>query len=129
MKNWYWIVGIVVLILIFIVVFRGFNGRKDSWIKTNGAWIKHGNPLNIPSYILDSDTLQCTLNLYQSAYTINMQFNSQCLGACGNYSIDIVNVPRNSDDNLPENQCSEYKNSITNHFVELDKDGNIVKIV
>jgi hypothetical protein len=127
-KNLYWIVGIIILIIIFIAIFRGFSG-EDDWIKdSSGAWIKHGNPSNIPSYVLESDTAQCALNLYQSASTMNMQFNSQCLGTCENYSIDIVHVPRNSDDNLPENQCSDYKNGLTNHFIELDKDGNVIRI-
>ena len=96
---------------------------------SNGIWTPHGKPSNIPENIIDSNTLECALNLYQSAYTMNMQFNSQCLGTCGNYSIDIVNVPRKSEDNLPENQCADYKNKITNHFIELDKKGNIIRII
>jgi len=58
-----------------------------------------------------------------------MQFSSQCLGTIGDYAADIVHVPRNDEDNLAENQCEDYRRGKVNHFIELDKDGNIFRIV
>ncbi len=55
--------------------------------------------------------------------------NSQCLGTCGDYAVDIVHVPRTEGDNLIENQCEDYKTGKVNHFIELDKNGEIVRIV
>ena len=58
-----------------------------------------------------------------------MNFSNQCLGTCENYAVDIVHVPRIEDDNKIENQCLEYREGKIKHFIELDRDGNIVRIV
>lgn len=39
-----------------------------------------------------------------------------------------MNVPRNEEDGKNENQCRDYKNGMTKHFIELDKNGAIVRI-
>jgi len=80
------------------------------------------------------------LRLYQEKKLQSMQFNSQCLGVievpnddCDNsdyeYAVDIVHVPRTQEDNLAENQCEAYRNKSVSHFIELDKEGNVVRIV
>jgi len=51
------------------------------------------------------------------------------LGSVGDYAIDIVNVPRTSEDNLIKNQCGDYFNGKVGHFIELDKEGSIVRVV
>jgi len=51
------------------------------------------------------------------------------LGVVGNYAVDIVHVPRSEEDNLIENQCEAYRNGEVNHFIELDKDGEIIRII
>jgi len=33
------------------------------------------------------------------------------------------------EDNKIENQCGAYREGRVNHFIELDKDGNVIKIV
>ena len=55
-------------------------------------------------------------------------YNSECLGVCGNYAVDIVHVPRNADDDLKENQCSAYLDEQVKSFVELDSSGNVVLV-
>ena len=129
-KNWYWIIGIIILLLILIVVFRSFTG-EDNWIKdSRGVWIKHGNPSSIPDSVKEQqDIIDCALGLYNDEKTRGISFNSQCLGKCNDYSVDVVNVPRTNEDNLVENQCADFRNGLTKHFIELDKDGNIVRIV
>lgn len=130
-KNYlYWIIGIIVLIIIFIVVFRGFSG-EDDWIKdSRGVYVKHGNPGSTPDYVTaQQDLISCARSLFETARASGMRFNSQCLGRCMNYSADIVHVPRTSDDSLIENQCADYRNGITKHFIELDKNGEIVRVV
>ncbi|GBE19529.1 hypothetical protein BMS3Abin17_00253 [archaeon BMS3Abin17] len=58
-----------------------------------------------------------------------MEFSSQCLGSVGDYAVDIVHVPRNDEDNLVENQCEDFRSGKVTHFIELDKEGNIARIV
>lgn len=41
--------------------------------------------------------------------------------------VDIVHNPRQSMDDLLENQCSAYLEGRAKHFIELDIDGNFVR--
>ncbi|MDD5416162.1 MAG: hypothetical protein PHE48_04125 [Candidatus Daviesbacteria bacterium] len=42
--------------------------------------------------------------------------------------VDIVHSPRLSIDDLPENQCPAYIEGKAQHFVELDTEGNLVRV-
>jgi len=42
--------------------------------------------------------------------------------------LDVAHNPRQEIDNLPENQCASYLEGKANHFVELDPDGNLIKV-
>jgi len=129
MKKLYWTLMIIVVLIIFIMIFR--PGGEDSWIKDKrGVWIKHGVPSETPDYVMEQQQIiNQSLYLYEQRMSEGMEFSSQCLGIVGNYAVDIVHVPRSSEDNLVENQCEAYRNGEVTHFIELDKDGNIVKIV
>jgi len=122
------IIAILAVVWIFVRFFIG--GSEDSWIKDEkGVWIKHGVPYETPDYVIEQqDAISCAINLYDVA-KVSIEFSSRCLGTCGNYAVDIVHVPRSSEDNLVENQCEAYRNNGVTHFIELDKDGNIVRIV
>jgi len=56
-------------------------------------------------------------------------FSSQCLGSCDTYAVDIVHVPRTREDDKEANQCESIRTGQLSHFIELDKDGKIVRIV
>lgn len=133
MKKIIWIVGgIAVLIAIILIGLRLFiGGGEDAWIKDNrGVWIKHGNPFSTPDYVTEQqDAIDCVNELYNKARDEGMNFSSQCLGSCGDYAVDVVRVPRTSDDNKPENQCTDFREGKIKHFIELDKNGAIVRVV
>ncbi len=40
---------------------------------------------------------------------------------------DIAHNPRKEIDNLPENQCSAFRNGLASHFVELDAYCNFIR--
>lgn len=130
-KIVYLIIGIIIGVIGVLMILRGFNGGEDNWIKNeNGTYVKHGNPDIVPNEVNEQEiAIVCAKNLYLQANASGMQFNSQCLGRCLNYSVDVVNVPRNEEDDIPPNQCPEFLNKITNHFIELNKDGDVVRIV
>jgi hypothetical protein len=128
----YMIITIIILLIILlaVIMLRVLNSGEDNWIREpNGIYVKHGNPSSIPKEVREQrKIINCANNLFnESKGKIN--FQSQCLGKCDNYSIDIVNNPRTNEDNLIENQCEDYRNKITNHFLELDKNGNLIRIV
>ena len=125
------IIGIIVLIGIVLLLLRGLNGGEDNFIKdSKGVYIKHGNPSIIPDNVkFQQDAISCANDLYNQAKINGMQFYSQCLGKCNDYSVDISHFPRIPDDNLKTNQCSDYMSGITNKFIELDVSGNIIKVL
>lgn len=131
MKKTYWILIVIAVLLVigFFMIFR--LGGEDSWIKDEkGVYVKHGYPAETPDYVKEQqDAITCALQLYQQKKTEGMKFESQCLGTCSDYAVDIVHVPRNDEDNLVENQCEDYRSGRVKHFIELDKDGNVVRVV
>lgn len=42
--------------------------------------------------------------------------------------VDIAHNPRQALDNLPENQCAAYTEGRAKHFVELDLEGEVIRI-
>lgn len=42
--------------------------------------------------------------------------------------VDVVHNPREAVDDLPENQCAAYLEGRASHFIELDLEGNVVRI-
>ncbi|PIN91501.1 hypothetical protein COU57_00270 [Candidatus Pacearchaeota archaeon CG10_big_fil_rev_8_21_14_0_10_32_14] len=134
MKKWiYFVIGIFLIIVLFIGILRyGFDKTgEDSWIKDErGIWIKHGNPSDIPGEVnVQQKIIECANKLYDDEKNNGVVFNSQCLGECDGFVVDIVHVPRNSDDNKIENQCEDYRNGKYNDFVELDLNGDVVRFV
>ncbi len=129
-KRGYIIAGIVLLLMLIGWIFVRFviGGNEDSWIKDErGVYVKHGNPLETPGYVTWQEAaIACAFDKFAN---FTEEKNSQCIGTCGNYAVDLVSVPRTGEDNLAENQCSDYGNGFVNHFIELDKYGEIVRIV
>jgi hypothetical protein len=124
-------VFIVFLVCFFVglALFRILNGGEDNWIKDEkGVYVKHGNPSSMPDNVIEQqDAVSCALDLFARAKQATM-LNSQCLGTCGDYAVDVVNVPRTDDDNKPENQCTDFREGKVTRFIELDKNGEIVRI-
>ena len=95
-----------------------------------GIYVKHGNPSQIPDDALkQQDLINKTLKLYQQENLKGIEFFSQCLGVIDGYAIDVVHVPRIEEDNLAENQCDSFRSREVLHFIEIDQNGNIVRIV
>ncbi|MBS3088255.1 hypothetical protein J4402_00590 [Candidatus Pacearchaeota archaeon] len=131
MDDW----TIVGIILIVLVVTAGglmiLRWDEDGWIQdSRGVWIKHGQPSKIPEYVLEQrELIDSALRLYSDLILAGTEINSQCLGVIGDYAVDIVHVPRSEGDDLVENQCSAFRNGEVSHFIEMDKKGNIVRVV
>ncbi len=128
MKKKYLIIASIVIIAVSLFVV--FRGSEDSWIKDErGVYVKHGNPAVMPDeVVMQQDMINCALGLYENASVSGINFNSQCLGTCRDYAVDIVHVLRTNEDNIPENQCDAFRSGQVKHFIELDANGEIVRI-
>ena len=132
MKRKYKVLIIAGLILAIILFF--LRGSEDTWIKNeNGEYIEHGTPSEVPDYVAEQQTAIIeALQLYQEKKQQGMRFSSQCLGVVGDnirYAVDIVHVPRNKEDDFIKNQCEDYLDGKIKNFIELDNEGNIVRII
>ena len=128
-KKSYLFLGIIVLFVFGIFLF--FRIQEDSWVRDyRGVYVKHGNPSEAPDSVLEQQAvIKCAFGLYKIVSEQGIELSSQCIGTCGDFAVDIVHVPRNSEDELEENQCLEYNLGNVSHFIELDKNGNIVRII
>jgi len=126
-KKIFWIIIVIIIITLALIFLRS---PEDSWVKdSKGIWIMQGNPTQTSDNVKEQqDAIRCASGIYADANMNDINFSSQCLGSCGNYSIDIVHVPRRSEDDLVENQCEDYRTGKVKHFIELSKNGNIVRI-
>lgn len=117
-KPYLILIGVLVLIVIVVLV---------NYLLIPGPWG------DTPTDDSQQEIINKAKVLYNQKKSEGMQFNSQCLGVIsgvkGDYVVDIVHVPRSDEDNLIENQCEAYRNKEVSNFIELDKDGNIVRIV
>lgn len=129
------IIAIIVVVVVIIAFLRfnpfSSNGKEDNWIKdSKGIYIKHGTPAETPDYVQEQEiVLGCAKNIFYSFNMTKTPIFSQCLGVCKDYAVDIVNVPRIAEDDLVQNQCEEYRRGLVSHFIELDKNGEVVRVV
>lgn len=56
-------------------------------------------------------------------------FNGSCLSDAlmPNWVVDIAHNPRQKADDLPQNQCPGFVEGRSQHFVELDPEGNVMR--
>jgi hypothetical protein len=55
--------------------------------------------------------------------------NGPCLGVImDNWVADVAHEPREDLDDESANQCEAYRRGDADHFVELDPDGNVIRV-
>lgn len=68
---------------------------------------------------------------YEKAKLQGMDFSKgPCLadGLIPGWVADIAHNPRKDIDNLPDNQCKAFLEGRAQHFVELDLEGNVIRV-
>ena len=122
-------IGIIIVIIGALLFLRS---PEDSWIKdSKGIYVMHGNPASAPDNVKEQqEAITCANDFYNKSLYINVSWESQCLGTCGDYAVDFVKVPRTDEDNLAKNQCDAYLNGSVKHFIEINSyNGEIVRII
>lgn len=108
------------------------RGQEDTWIKdSRGVWVKHGNPTNTPDEVSAQQTLITKAQqMYNKTKSSGQDLsNGPCLGSINDdWVVDIVHNPRTDVDNLNQNQCTDFLAGTAHHFIELDLNGNIIRI-
>jgi hypothetical protein len=67
---------------------------------------------------------------YVSAKGRGVDFaDGPCLGVVQDgWVADVAHDPREPVDDRPENQCQAFRSGEADHFVELDPDGNVIRV-
>lgn len=110
-----------IVILLLIISFSYFiysNARKNPSY-TPGRWLEADVAINQAERI------------YKEARENRVDLSSgPCLSNAltPGWVADIVHNPRETIDDLAENQCPAYTNGTAKHFVELDLEGNLIRV-
>ncbi len=110
--------SLLLLVLTVIILTAGFT-----------LVINSGLPKAPPRSEVDTAINQAK-HLYNLEKQTGRDFSSgPCLSNAllPGWVLDIVHSPRQPIDDLPQNQCSAYRERRASHFVELDTNGNLIK--
>jgi len=114
-KFLFWLVLIVIMLTSFGVF---FFLRKPVYVYKQG----------VSAEVDDAVVAASDLFRVRTAGGIDLS-NGPCLSndLRAGWVVDIVHNPRESIDDLPENQCQAYTEGRAKHFVELDQKGNLIR--
>jgi hypothetical protein len=123
-KKYFFIIFISLLVLI-LCLFLFLTNHKNLFVKEKESFQDENN-----NYSLEKQkAISCALQIYDENKMEGVNFSSQCLGDCYDYVVDIVHNPRLEEDNLKENQCPDYLSGKLKHFIELDEEGKLIRII
>ncbi len=132
-----WIlVAIVVIAAVVIGLMLWGGGSMDNatgrWaMDQRGVWMMEGKPDDIPAPVREQQFLIREAGLaYGVLRSSGTDLSSgPCLGTIfADWVADVVHTPRQSVDDQQENQCQAIQKGEAHHFIELDLDGNVVRI-
>lgn len=114
-KILFWLVLIIILMTTFCVLYF----QKDS-----GFTYKQGVSAE------NDRAVWAALNLFKKEAKAMDLSSGPCLtnDLIPGWVVDIVHNPRELMDDLPQNQCQAYLEGRAKHFVELDMEGNLIRI-
>ena len=77
----------------------------------------------------DPATIASAKRAYDAAKARGVDMaNGPCLGTVApDWVADVAHDPRQAVDDDPANQCAAYRSGEAHHFVELDRDGNVIR--
>jgi len=122
-KNYliYTVVALAVVVLALIIIL--LRGNEFNLLG------KQGDSSSVSDKVqMQENALRCAHELYNDFASSKIRIDSQCLGVCFGYAVDFVHVPRNSSDDSKENQCSDYASGRVVNFIELDRNGDVVRV-
>lgn len=114
-KVLFWTVLIVLIVTTFFVLYfqrnPGFSYKKGASSEFDRAVI-------------------AAMDVYKKGAKNMDLSNGPCLtnDLIPGWVADIVHNPRDETDDLPANQCPAYLEGRAQHFVELDQNGNVVRV-
>lgn len=78
----------------------------------------------------ENQAIELAVEVYDRAVEAGVDLsNGPCIddNLMEGWVADVAHDPREDTDNLPENQCPSYGDTAS-HFVELDPEGNLIRV-
>jgi len=115
------IIFLMIIFAVVMVITRFTPSTKQDEVKSSSK--------KITSF--EEDLVQQAQQIYAQKKAKNMDFkNGPCLAdsLASTWVVDIAHDPRQAIDDLPENQCPSFIAGKTQHFIELDPDGQLIRL-
>jgi len=113
------IIGIIVLIIVVALYFIFFRTGQIPVIEEKEV------------QITQEELVIMAQDLFKEKQAEGMDMtNGPCLTnqLVPGWVVDVAHSPRQEVDNQPENQCSAFREGTAQHFIELDTEGNLIKL-
>jgi len=114
----------LLVILVVSVGVYALNNRQQSYNRTSKTYVVGVSP-EVDQAVANAK------QIYSQKRELKIDFSSgPCLtnDLMPGWVADTVHNPRQTIDDQPENQCQAYTEGRAKHFVELDLQGNLVRV-
>lgn len=113
------ILFVVILVLVISFSYFIYINAKEAPDYTPGRWPEADTAINQAS------------NVFSSTKALGTDLSDgPCLSNAllPGWVADVAHNPREAIDDLPQNQCATYLEGSAKHFVELDLEGNLIRV-
>jgi hypothetical protein len=122
-RNLLFTISLAVILITALLTF-GLNYQGIKNMQINGKNYKPGRWPEADSAINQARQIYQTRKLSRENLSVGPCLTNALMNG---WVLDLVHVPRIAIDDLPENQCQEYSEGKSNHFVELSIEGDLVR--
>lgn len=130
-KLLYSLVVVIGFIILFTIVYlTSVHDTVTAPTKNPQTYNATAKPTSTPTdFKGNEDAFKNALNLYIKNKQEGTDMTSgPCLGKVAeDWVLDIAHNPRQKIDDDPKNQCSDFRQGLVHHFIELDPDGKLIK--
>lgn len=120
----------IIIVLILVILISGVI----IFIQKSSQQKDTKNPSATMDKVLQSDNNEAVKKakeIFQQKKAAGVDMSSgPCLSnkLLPDWVADVAHNPRQSVDDLPQNQCNAFATGTAHHFIELDTEGNLIRI-
>ncbi len=116
---------IVVILLTIIAAFTAFTRQFRQHSQKEQPTAR-----SVAEKIVGDEAIKNAANVYAAQKRAGVDFtNGPCLGIVApDWVADIAHNPRQPVDDMPQNQCADFRAGRARHYIELDPDGKLIKM-
>lgn len=118
----------IIILIVGILFYTGYKGFQ----KTESIPKRDLTEVNLDQKMLIEDILKEATTVINKRMDDDEDLsNGPCLlnpsTIDADWVVDMAHDPRTAEDDKPENQCSNYIEKISKHFIEVDNNGKLIR--